>query len=302
MTEVRQRVKCATSLGKIVKLFQDLREENKTDLLSSSVFKNLISLKNDREASGPLVPELCNVFDGTQFTFNPSTTMQICSHEDASVLGIADTGIVIDLSKLKHCSSFMEYLSPLTSDGKTLSASNLRDGIVKMEIRTKNDEVIFQKRFTLYIIDQFLCPGTLYQWVNSKLFELADDLEKVNSLNWPEIVLGHLKKGLIESKAALAEPGKQRVFNGCSPVLDVIVFDRISSIQPAIHSEYGLPLEKYRSKRLDVYNLKVITADQVSLNLNIYHILNIFPFSKVDIFVILFSDISLPRVPTCATG
>uniref|UniRef100_A0A803MQV2 Uncharacterized protein n=1 Tax=Chenopodium quinoa TaxID=63459 RepID=A0A803MQV2_CHEQI len=131
--------------------------------------------------------------------------MQICSHEVASVLGIADTGIVIDLSKLKHCFIFPSYLSLLIRGEIPLFASDLRDSYVKMEIGTKEDEVIFQKRFTLFV-------KIKYQKVNSKLFELADDLEKVNSLNWPEIELGHLKKGLIESEAALAKPGKQHVW------------------------------------------------------------------------------------------
>lgn len=66
--------------------------------------------------------------------------------------------------------------------------------MVDMEINTEEDQVIFQKRFTLFIIDQFLCPNTLYQAVNSKWFKVVDDLEMVKSLNWPVIVLGHIKK------------------------------------------------------------------------------------------------------------
>ncbi|XP_021759356.1 uncharacterized protein LOC110724250 isoform X2 [Chenopodium quinoa] len=264
-TRVRQKMKCATNLRKIVDLLQDLREKNKTDLLSSSIFTNLINLKNDREASGPLVLELCSVFDGTKFVFNPSTTMQICSHDVAAALGIADSGIVIDPSILENYSDLPTYIPHFEKSryGDVLLTSDLRKSMVDMEIKTKDDEVIFQKRFTLFIIDQFLCPKTLYQAVNSKWFKLVDDLKTVNSLNWPEIVLGHIKKGLMESKSTLAEPGKQRVFNGCSPVLDVIVFERIPCIQPAIQSHYSLLLEKYHSKRAKVYNLKALTADQI---------------------------------------
>lgn len=74
-------------------------------------------------------------------------------------------------------------------------------------------------------------------------------------------------------EAILTKPKTQRVFNVCSLVLDVIVFERISCIWPSIQSQYNLLLEKYHSKRAEVYNLKALTADQVSLKLNIFNIL-----------------------------
>lgn len=277
-TRVRQPMKCATSLTKIVDLLKDLRE--KTDLLSSSIFKNLINLKNDREASGFLALELCGAFDGafdgTKFVFNPSATMEICSHDVAAALGVADSGIVIDPSMLENYSLLPTYVPPFQKNryGNVLLASDLKKSMVDMEINTEEDKVIFQKRFTLFIIDQFLCPNTLYQAVNSKWFKVVDDLEMVKSLNWPVIVLGHIKKGLMESKEAiLTKPKTQRVFNVCSPVLDVILFERISCIRPTIQSQYSLLLEKYHSRRADVYNLKALTADQVSFKLNIFNIL-----------------------------
>lgn len=277
-TRVRKPMKCATSLTKIVDLLKDLRE--KTDLLSSSIFKNLINLKNDREASGFLALELCGAFDGafdgTKFVFNPSATMEICSHDVAAALGVADSGIVIDPSMLENYSLLPTYVPPFQKNryGIVLLASDLKTSMVDMEINTEEDKVIFQKRFTLFIIDQFLCPNTLYQAVNSKWFKVVDDLEMVKSLNWPVIVLGHIKKGLMESKEAiLTKPKTQRVFNVCSPVLDVILFERISCIRPAIQSQYSLLLEKYHSRRADVYNLKALTANQVSFKLNIFNIL-----------------------------
>lgn len=277
-TRVRQPMKCATSLTKIVDLLKDLRE--KTDLLSSSIFKNLINLKNDRDASGFLALELCGAFDGafdgTKFVFNPSATMEICSHDVAAALGVADSGIVIDPSMLENYSLLPTYVPPFQKnrDGNVLLASDLKKSMVDMEINTEEDKVIFQKRFTLFIIDQFVCPNTLYQAVNSKWFKVFDDLETVKSLNWPVIVLGHIKKGLMESKEAIfTKPKTQRVFNVLSPVLDVILFERISCIRPAIQSQYSLLLEKYHSRRADVYNLKALTADQVSFKLNIFNIL-----------------------------
>lgn len=231
-TRVRQQMKCVTSLTKIVDLLKDLRE--KTDLLRSSIFKNLLNLKNDREASGFLALELCGAFDGTKFVFNPSATMDICSHDVAAALGIADSGIVIDPSMLENYSHLPTYVPPFQKNryGNVLLASDLKKSIVDMEINTEEDQVILEKRFTLFIIDQFLCPNTLYQAINSKWFKVVDDLEMVKSLNWLVIVLGHIKKGLMECNAAiLTKPKTQRVFNVCSPVLDVIVFETMWSKQ-----------------------------------------------------------------------
>lgn len=231
-TRVRQQMTCATSLTKIVDLLKDLRE--KTDLLRSSIFKNLLNLKNDREASGFLALELCGAFDGTKFVFNPSATMEICSHDVAAALGIADSGIVIGPSMLENYSHLPTYVPPFQKNryGNVLLASDLKKSMVDMEINTEEDQVILEKRFTLFIIDQFLCPNTLYQAINSKWFKVVDDLEMVKSLNWPVIVLGHIKKGLMECNAAILTKSKtQRVFNVCSPVLDVIVFETMWSKQ-----------------------------------------------------------------------
>ncbi|CAH9084906.1 unnamed protein product [Cuscuta epithymum] len=258
----RQEMKCAISLGRIVDLNKDL-EPTKKELLSSSIFKNLITLTQKRESSGTLVRELCEAFNGTCFVFNSSTTMQFCSYEVAKVLGVENTGTLIDSSDVVSISSYPTYLSPLMKK-KHVMASDLKQLIINMEVKNKQDELIFQKLYTLYIIDQFLLPSTNYKMIQSKFFHLADDLEKVNSVNWSQVVLNHLCKALTDSKLSLSESGiQQRVFNGCSPILDIVVFERCPSICPDAQTQYSLLLEKYCTKRVDLWHLKHLTPDMV---------------------------------------
>nr|GEU37110.1 reverse transcriptase domain-containing protein [Tanacetum cinerariifolium] len=223
-------------------------EENKSDLLKDSVFRDLSKITSPKESSSLLLTPLYRSYDAHKgvFVFNDEASFSFCSKEIAEVTGMRDSGISLKeyeegLSSFPH---FPQYLFKLRGElvsgakGK-ISANHIRAMLMGMSVGDDEGKLIFKKLMIFYLMEEvLLCEANSSRVPRAKMWQLVEDIEKCET--------------------------------GPMPVLEAIIYNRIREIQPKLSdkkSQESPPIQKYKGQRvkdLDIV-LKALKASDVNL-------------------------------------
>ncbi|XP_058743506.1 uncharacterized protein LOC131616248 [Vicia villosa] len=122
-----------------------------------------------------------------------------------------------------------------------------------MAIDDEQSKSLFKQLLAYFIVDQILLCSSNPKVLRSSSWGAVADMEAFEKINWAKAVFEHICKALKELKELIPNPG-QHTFKACGNILETILYNRISSIQPQIMSDH--PLQKYRPKRFDAASIE----------------------------------------------
>ncbi|GKD68443.1 hypothetical protein Tco_1322533 [Tanacetum coccineum] len=142
------------------------------------------------------------------FVFNDEASFSFCSKEIAEVTGMRDSGISLKeyeegLSSSPH---FPQYLFKLRGElvsgakGK-ISANHIRAMLMGMSVGDDEGKLIFKKLMIFYLMEEvILCEANSSRVPRAKMWQLVEDIEKCETVNWPKAIEQHLRGALVGCK------------------------------------------------------------------------------------------------------
>ncbi|XP_074375698.1 uncharacterized protein LOC141717493 isoform X3 [Apium graveolens] len=259
----RQPVKLTSSLKKISDF--NLSCEKK-ELFKNSKLASLASIKNNKESSAALVETISSFYSLSENKiFINEKVFSFCPKEVADVLGITvnDTDIDFDVFREEtKCISakYPEALYKLRKDvlnigrEQKMTPDNLKRLINDMSVEKEEHKILFVQLLNYYYIEQFaLCYSNPKQ-PRPTLWRYVSDLEKFEKVNWAKAIHGHLMESIsdLHKHICSVHCSGQHNFTGCAPVLETILFERMSSLGIKIKTFTSPPLQNYTSQRKTV--------------------------------------------------
>ncbi|KAK9756750.1 hypothetical protein RND81_01G118500 [Saponaria officinalis] len=244
------------SLKSFVKL-----DNEKTDLMSYSVFHPLLQLENRKDCSNTLIEELCRHYDSSSksIKLSDNASLHFCAKEVETLLDLKATteddfkpgksqtalhGFVIALLK-HHCDESWK------NNSKAMTPAQLEKILAGMSIEDERSKKEFNKLMSFYIVDQFLFPGSNKHCKN-KHWDVVDDLDKFERINWAKALTDIIRKSLEKVHEALKREAvpKETDFPGCASVLEALVYDRIKKFQPGISNHSYPKIQMFSPQRI----------------------------------------------------
>ncbi|KAI3711778.1 hypothetical protein L1987_70324 [Smallanthus sonchifolius] len=140
-----------------LKKIDDLKLENKIDLMKDSIFYSLSSVTNGRESSGTLVAGLCKYYDYNKmgFQLNNKTYFSFCTKEVAKTIGMEDK-VISYLDYASQNSQFSKQMNDLrakfaSGDGDgAITAKQMKEILTKITVDDESKQQ-FRKLMTFYL-------------------------------------------------------------------------------------------------------------------------------------------------------
>ncbi|KAK9698898.1 hypothetical protein RND81_08G139000 [Saponaria officinalis] len=210
----------------------------KTELLRNSIFHMLSQVNYERECGASLILALREYFDAkcNTFKFNSDTSLKLCSKEAAVVLGMEDRGK--DFNPFHYRSYFPRFLVEQNGGSEKILT----------KFTDSDNELQFRKLLIFFFIDQFLFALS-NKHPRCSLWGIVEDLDEAESINWPKATLQFIYEELAKLDVEKALSNGQTV-GAAFPVLKVMVFERISVLQPSLHTSVAPLLQKYNTDKL----------------------------------------------------
>ncbi|KAL6552290.1 hypothetical protein OROHE_007654 [Orobanche hederae] len=198
------------------------------------------------ESSSTLIGALSLLYDTEKslFELNEKVSFSFCPREVASVLGIKDieTDFQTYWKDTKDlCKKFPKSLLCLGKEclnvdhEVTFKASHFKELLNNMKVVEEEHKSFFMQIMCYYIIEQLLMCSRNTKKPRSSYWGLVIDLDAFEAVNWAQAIHNHLLTSIAELKPKLvadSQRSKQHSFRGCAPILEVILFERISSVAP----------------------------------------------------------------------
>ncbi|CAI8608236.1 unnamed protein product [Vicia faba] len=165
--------------------------------MRNSMFYNFVNIKNDKESSAPLIKLFCDMYQPVHknFVFN-KVSFSFCAEEVAKVIAIKNTGVDFNAPAAKELPKFVYDL------------------------------------MTKFNIELFFISSPDYRRPRKSSWKMVEDLDAFEKVNWAKAICDNLYLSFGKLKDAMNQSHKQTSFNGCAPVFEATVFDRIPSLRP----------------------------------------------------------------------
>ncbi|KAI3688313.1 hypothetical protein L1987_82024 [Smallanthus sonchifolius] len=239
-----------------LKNIDDLKLENKVDLMKDSIFYSLSSVTNGRESSGTLVAALCKYYDHNKrgFQLNNKTYFSFFTKEVAKTIRKEDKGInyLEYVSQNSQSSKQMKDLRAKFASGDgAITAKQMNEILTKMTVDDDESKQQFRRLMTIYLIEQVLLFNRNNK-VLSSLWWLVINLDACESVKWAKATEEHLNRSMMEAQTWLEKSDSvQHSLIGAAPVLKAILYERIPGMLPNQWTDESPPIQKWKPHRRD---------------------------------------------------
>ncbi|XP_058776922.1 uncharacterized protein LOC131651267 [Vicia villosa] len=236
--------------------------------MQNSVFYDVISIQNNKESSAFFIKMFSDVYEPTnrRFVFNKNVSFSFCAHEVADVLGIKNSGVNFTAPAAKNVPEFVYDLMKGCGLGSSriISTTTIKKLLSQMDVNDDESRFNFKKLLSYFLIEIFLIPSPDSKKPRTSAWEMVEDLDAYEEVNWAEAITDDLHVSFNKLKNAMKTGlGKQHKFKGCAPVFEAVVFERIPSLKPKPSSFPYPPIQKYESKRKDWKPLETMEAYEI---------------------------------------
>ncbi|KAL5062980.1 hypothetical protein RYX36_024717 [Vicia faba] len=187
-----------------------------------------------------------------KFVFN-KVSFSFCAEEVAKVIAIKNTGVDFSAPAAKELPKFVYDLMTKFNIGSSekIQTTQIKKLLCEIDVNEEESKCNFRKLLSFYLIELFFISSPDYRRPRKSSWKMVEDLDAFEKVNWAKAICDNLYLSFGKLKDAMNQSHKQTSFNGCAPVFEAIVFDRIPSLRPKEYDLPSPPIQRFNAKRME---------------------------------------------------